>query len=264
MNKKVKWIMFVLLAILISSPLILLYIFRCRINWCNSFEEILIGVITYESTIILGFVANWIAISSQIQLKETRVIEQQIKNYETENERIRDNIDKISKAIENYDSRLFEYFISNLLVKDYKDMISIVNDGLHRIEQFQLSLEQIDDYYKINDKCKDCQKICKYDLSFRNLVFEFKNKTKEYIDLNFVSIGLMNKILRKNEMEKGKNSITYSMEEVKEDLDKVMEYKENSFKLYTEIKGLIVTYKEACQQMIDENNKKIKELLNKS
>ena len=136
MNKKVKWIMFVLLAILISSPLILLYIFRFRINWCDSFEEILIGVITYESTFILGFVANWIAISSQIQLKETRVIEQQIKNYETENERIRDNIDKISKAIENYDSRLFEYFISNLLVKDYKDMISIVNDGLHRIEQF--------------------------------------------------------------------------------------------------------------------------------
>ena len=34
-----------------------------------------------------------------------------------------------------------------------------------------------------------------------------------------------------------------------------MEYKENSFKLYTEIKGLIVTYKEACQQMVDENNK---------
>ena len=263
MNKQIKWIMFAMLAILIILPVILLLIFNCRINWYEKFEEILIGVITYESTIILGFVANWIAISSQIQMKETRVIEQQIKNYETENQRIRDNIAKISKAIENYDSRLFEYFISNLLVKDYKDMISIVNDGLQRIEQFQLRLEQIDDYYKINDKCKNCQKICKYDLSFRNFVFEFKNKTKEYIDLNFTSIGLMDKILRKNEMGTGKNSITYSSEEIKEDLDKVMEYKEKSFKLYTEIKGLIVAYKDACQKNIDENNKKINELLKK-
>lgn len=263
MNKKVKWIMFALLAILISLPLILIYIFRCRINWCDSFEEILIGVITYESTIILGFVANWISLSSQIQLKETRIIEQKIKNYEIENERIRYNIDKISKAIENYDSRLFEYFISNLLVKDYKDMISTVNDGLHRIERFQLSLEQIDDYYKISEKCKDCEKSCKYDLSFRNLVFEFKNKTKEYIDLNFVSIGLMDNILRNNELRRGSRSSTYTSEQIKADLDKVMEYKESSFKLYTEIKGLIVTYKEACQQMIAENNERINELLNK-
>lgn len=263
MNKKVKWIMFVLLAILISLPLILLYIFRCIINWCDSFEEILIGVITYESTIILGFVANWISLSSQIQLKETRIIEQKIKNYEIENERIRYNIDKISKAIENYDSRLFEYFISNLLVKDYKDMISTVNDGLHRIEKFQLSLEQIDDYYKINEKCKDCEKSCKYDLSFRNLVFEFKSKTKEYIDLNFVSIGLMDNILRNNELRRGNRSSTYTSEKIKSDLDKVMEYKESSFKLYTEIKGLIVTYKEACQQMITKNNERINELLNK-
>lgn len=263
MNKKIKWIMLVLLAVLIIMPVILLLIFNCRINWSEKFEEILIGVITYESTIILGFVANWIAISSQIQMKETRVMEQQIKNYEIEIERIRDNIDKISKAIENYDSRLFEYFISNLLVKDYKDMISIVNDGLHRIEQFQLRLEQIDDYYKINDKCKNCQKICKYDSSFRNLVYEFKNKTKEYIDLNFVSIGLMDKILRNNELKRENINSTYTMEKIKADLDKIMEYKESSFKLYTEIKGLIVTYKEACQQMIAENNERINELLNK-
>lgn len=263
MNKKVKWIMFVLLAILIIMPVILLLIFNCRINWSEKFEEILIGVITYESTIILGFVANWIAISSQIQLKETRVIEQQIKNYEIENERIRDNIDKISKAIENYDSRLFEYFISNLLVKDYKDMISTVNDGLHRIERFQLSLEQIDDYYKINEKCKECEKSCKYDLRFRNLVLEFKSKTKEYIDLNFVSVRLMDNILRNNELRRGGRSSTYTSEQIKADLDKVMEYKESSFKLYTEIKGLIVTYKEACQQMIAENHERINELLNK-
>lgn len=264
MNKKVKWIMLALLGILIIMPVILLLIFNCRINWSEKFEEILIGVITYESTIILGFVANWIAIFSQIQMKETRVIEQQIKNYEIENERIRDNIDKISKAIENYDSRLFDYFISNLLVKDYKDMISVVNDGMHRIEQFQLRLEQIDDYYKINDNCRTCQKTCKYDLSFRNIVIELKNKIKEYIDLNFVSIGLMDKILRKNELNRKSINSTYTMEKIKADLDEVMEHKENSLKLYTEIKGLIVTYKEACQQMIVENNKKIKELLNKS
>ena len=230
----------------------------------EKFEEILIGVITYESTIILGFVANWIAISSQTQMKETRVIEQQIKNYEIENERIRDNIVKISKAIENYDSRLFEYFISNLRVKDYKDMISIVNDGLHRIEQFQLRLEQIDDYYKINDNCRTCQKTCKYDLSFRNIVIEFKNKTKEYFDLNFLSIGLMTEILNKNELAKNNPNRMYIENEIKKYLDKVNEYKEISFKLYIEIKGLIVSYKEACQQMIVENNKKIKELLNKS
>lgn len=62
-------------------------------------------------------------------------------------------------------------------------------------------------------------------------------------------------------MGTGKNSITYSTEEINEDLDKVMEYKEKSFKLYTEIKGLIVAYKDACQKNIDENNKKISELL---
>lgn len=263
MNKKVKWIMFVLLAILISLPLILIYIFRCRINWCDSFEEILIGVITYESTIILGFVANWIALSSQIQLKETRIIEQKIKNYETENETIRDNIDKISKAIENYDSRLFEYFTSNLLAKSYKDMISVVNDGMHRIEQFQLRLEQIDDYYKINDNCRTCEKTCKYDLSFKNLLIEFKNKTKEYIDLNFLSIGLMTEILNKNELAKGGLSRMLIENEIKKDLDKINEYKVRSFTLYIEIKGLIVTYKELCQKNIDENNKKIDILLNK-
>lgn len=263
MNKKIKWIMFILLAILIIMPLILLLIFKCAINWDENFEEILIGVITYESTIILGFIANWISISSQIQLKEARIVEQEIKKYEIENERINNNISQISKAIENYDSRLFEYFISNLLAKSYKDMISVVNEGLHRIEQFQLRLEQIDDYYKINDNCKDCQRSCKYDLSFRNLVFEFKNKTKEYIDLNFVSIGLMDKILRNNELGRGNRNSTYTMDKIKADLDKVIEYKDNSFKLYTEIKGLIVIYKEACQKNIDENNKKIDELLNK-
>ena len=263
MNKKIKWNMLVLLAILIIMPVILLLICNCRINWSEKFEEILIGVITYESTIILGFVANWIAISSQIQLKETRIIEQKIKNYEIENERIRDNIDKISKAIENYDSRLFEYFTSNLLAKSYKDMISVVNDGMHRIEQFQLRLEQIDDYYKINDNCRTCQKTCKYDLSFRELVLEFKDKTKEYIDLNFLSVGIMTEILNKNELAKGHPNQMYIENEIRKDLDIVNKYKERSFKLYTEIKGLIVTYKEACQKNINENNIKIDELLNK-
>ena len=42
-----------------------------------------------------------------------------------------------------------------------------------------------------------------------------------------------------------------------------MNIKEKSFKLYTEIKGLIVAYKDACQKNIDENNKKINELLKK-
>lgn len=263
MNKKVKWIMLALLAILIIVPVILLLIFNCRINWSEKLEEILIGVITYESTIILGFVANWISLSSQNQLKETRIIEQKIKNYEIENERIRYNIDKISKAIENYDSRLFEYFISNLLVKDYKDMISVVNDGMHRIEQFQLRLEQIDDYYKINENCRTCEKTCKYDLSFKNLLIEFKNKTKEYIDLNFLSIGLMTEILNKNELAKGGLSRMLKENEIKKDLDKINEYKVRSFTLYIEIKGLIVTYKELCQKNIDEKNKKIDILLNK-
>lgn len=261
MGRKLKIIMIIILLILIALPFVLFAIFYNKIDWKENFVTILIGILTYVSTIILAFVANLIAVSSQLQLEKSRKNEQKIKWIEKKNLKIENNMIQMSNAIKNYDNRIFEYFAYNILDNSYKDMIAVVNDALRKIDSFQLELEQIEDYYCIDMHCLNCKKKCNYEKEFKDFLIYFKNKTKEFIDLIFVSIGVMSEVLKKNELAKSANDKEYFFEEIRKDIDKINEYKNKAFNLYVEIKGLIVKYRNLCQKQINLNNNEIDKIL---
>lgn len=261
MERKFKKTMIIILVILLILPFVLFLNFYNKIDWEVNFATILIGILTYISTIILAFVANLIAVSSQLQIEEDKKNEQKIKWIEKKNLKIENNMIQMSNAIKNYDNRIFEYFAYNILDNSYKDMIAVVNDALRKIDSFQLELEQIEDYYCVDMHCLNCEKKCNYEKEFKDFMIYFKNKTKEFIDLIFLSIGVMSEVLKKNELAKGTNGKEYSFDEIRKDTDKINEYKNKAFNLYIEIKGLIIKYRDICQKQIDLNNIEIKKIL---